>query len=370
MPKKKKLHETDEYKKMKILLFGEFSGLHTNLKSGLEELGHEVTLLSTGDGFKRLKGDININIISKWKYISKLELIFKTYSKLLYLRNYDIVQLIHPVPLMSNFTTLLFIKILKQLNNKIYLNVCGSDSLIISEYIKYDYSPLKNELIEGDYSSLFRHLDYKKIRFIYKVAKNFDGLISSMYIYHESYKAFPNYLGFIPMPTELPKLKLKNTRGFQNDKIIIFHGITRSAFKGSKYILEAMNLVKIKFPELCEIKIVEKISYSEYTKSFNDCDIFIDQTSSYGYGMNALLGLAKGKIVLSGAHQEIIKELKLFNCPIINIEPDTKKILKILTYLIHKKSDYFIEMQSKAISYIKNVHEKKIVAKQYIEIWE
>ncbi len=37
----------------KILLFGEFSGLHTNLKEGLEELGYEVTIVSAGDGKKK-----------------------------------------------------------------------------------------------------------------------------------------------------------------------------------------------------------------------------------------------------------------------------------------------------------------------------
>ena len=44
---------------MKILLVGEFSRFHNNLKDGLLQLGHEVVLASTGDGWRKLPSDIN-----------------------------------------------------------------------------------------------------------------------------------------------------------------------------------------------------------------------------------------------------------------------------------------------------------------------
>ena len=45
---------------MKILLIGEYSRLHNSLKKGLEELGHKVTLVGTGDLFKNYPVDISI----------------------------------------------------------------------------------------------------------------------------------------------------------------------------------------------------------------------------------------------------------------------------------------------------------------------
>ena len=45
---------------MRILLIGEYSGLHNSLKEGLEKNGHEVTLIGSGDGFKKYPMDINI----------------------------------------------------------------------------------------------------------------------------------------------------------------------------------------------------------------------------------------------------------------------------------------------------------------------
>ena len=43
---------------MKILLLGEYSRLHSSLKEGLVKLGHEVTIVSSGDGMKQFKTDI------------------------------------------------------------------------------------------------------------------------------------------------------------------------------------------------------------------------------------------------------------------------------------------------------------------------
>lgn len=42
---------------MKILLIGEYSRLHNSLKEGLQHLGHDVTLISTGDGMKQFPSD-------------------------------------------------------------------------------------------------------------------------------------------------------------------------------------------------------------------------------------------------------------------------------------------------------------------------
>lgn len=43
---------------MRILLIGEYSRLHNSLKEGLQALGHEVTLVGSGDAFKNYPVDI------------------------------------------------------------------------------------------------------------------------------------------------------------------------------------------------------------------------------------------------------------------------------------------------------------------------
>ena len=45
---------------MRILLVGEYSRLHNSLKEGLQQLGHEVTIIATGDYFKNFPADIKL----------------------------------------------------------------------------------------------------------------------------------------------------------------------------------------------------------------------------------------------------------------------------------------------------------------------
>ena len=61
---------------MKILLIGEYSNLHNSLKKGLVDLGHDVKLISTGDGFKGFGSDILISKLFIPKYFNLLKKIF------------------------------------------------------------------------------------------------------------------------------------------------------------------------------------------------------------------------------------------------------------------------------------------------------
>ena len=96
---------------MKILLIGEYSNLHNSLKQGLVNNGHNVVLLSNGDGFKNYEADILIKssffekkflkIISKVVdrltgiSLNEIELFIRTLFKIKSLKKFDVVQLIN-----------------------------------------------------------------------------------------------------------------------------------------------------------------------------------------------------------------------------------------------------------------------------------
>ena len=96
---------------MKILLVGEYSRLHNSLKEGLTALGHEVVLVSSGDGFKKYPSDIlikpsifdkpGLKIFAKFfdKFfdiqLNKHEYYYNINKLLPSLSGFDIVQLIN-----------------------------------------------------------------------------------------------------------------------------------------------------------------------------------------------------------------------------------------------------------------------------------
>lgn len=80
---------------MRILLLGEFSALHKNLRDGLRELGHEAVVASVGDGWKRIPADIDLGSqATGWR--GRLERIARPVWSLPKLTGYDVVQIINP----------------------------------------------------------------------------------------------------------------------------------------------------------------------------------------------------------------------------------------------------------------------------------
>ena len=80
---------------MKVLLLGEFSALHKNLKEGLVELGHETVVAAYGDGYKKVPVDISFD--SNWStFLGSIDRRVKPFLKLPLLKGFDIVQLVNP----------------------------------------------------------------------------------------------------------------------------------------------------------------------------------------------------------------------------------------------------------------------------------
>ena len=134
-------------------------------------------------------------------------------------------------------------------------------------------------------------------------------------------------------------------------------------------MLRALERLHSRYPDKCEILRAENVPYRQYTKMVDDCDILLDQIYGYSPGMNALLAMAKGKIVVGGAEEECYdilgeKELR----PMINVLPDEEDIYnKLQDILLHKER--IAQMQLDSIEYIKRHHTPQKVAQQYMDFW-
>ena len=136
---------------MRILLIGEYSGLHNALKAGLSQLGHQVTLLGDGDAFKKYPVDLDISprffsssnafLIPFRKAFLKifsadpaaLESGFRFFSLKKKLKGYDVVQLINEnaldtIPGWEQKA----VKFLSRHNKKLFLLSCGDDFYNVS----------------------------------------------------------------------------------------------------------------------------------------------------------------------------------------------------------------------------------------------
>jgi len=377
---------------MKILLIGEYSGLHNSLKDGLQLNGHSVTLLGTGDGFKNYPVDIEVKStifeIPFLKFIAKIidkllkvslndfELGFKAYLKIKTLKDFDIVQLINENSFKTTpwLETILLKKILKN-NKNLFLLSCGVDYISVKYALenKFKYSILTPYLNDKLLLKKYRHIlkynssEFKKLhRYIYK---NIKGVISSDLDYHIPLIGKKKYLGMVPNPVNLKKLSYDFVE--IEDKVIIFHGINskNSTKKGNDYFIRAMEIIKKNYKESVEYIEVQDLKYRDYMKSYCNCHIFLDQVYAYDQGYNALEAMAKGKVVFTGAEKEWLEHYGVSEDGIaINALPDVNYLVEKLSILIENPKK-IKDISINARKFIEDHHSYDNVANIYESKW-
>ena len=375
---------------MKILLLGEYSNLHNSLKKGLVELGHEVTLISSGDGFKSFASDVLFDkpaIVNSSAVLKKIFTFifrhpfsfylrsFQFRSVLPKLKDYDFVQLVNEhaiggVPWIERRQ----LKRLKNQNKHMVLLCCGEDFKIIDYYLnskKLKYSNLtpllEDKSLRPDYAYSLKYItpSFKKLsEYIEKVTI---GTIASDIDYHLPLQNNPKYLGLIPNPVVLNKLKpIKKQEA--NTRILL--GINTNSYikKGLKYFEEALTQIKKKYPDVI-IKKTKNLPFSEYIEELNKTAILLDQVYGYDQGYNALEAMALGKVVFTGAEQAFLEHYGLKEDEVaINALPDTNYLVEKLSYLI-ENPDEIERIGKNAKAFVINHHEAKQVAEKYVETW-
>lgn len=377
---------------MKILLIGEYSRLHNSLKEGLVKLGHEVTIVGTGDGFKNYDIDYSIYpnfILKSWLFTKIKNGLSKTigynaemtekgirfYKLLPKLKGYDHVQLINSDAVQTHpwLEIKLYKKLLQQ-NKQMNLLICGDETPIVdynlTGNLKYSVlsAYLDNSKLKGlfQYSLKYTQQNYRKL--FEWVEDRSNVLITSDLDYELPMQRMGHTTHFIPNPinTDLVKYNQPEIK----DKIVIFLGINRLSYikKGIRFFEEALKIIEHKYSDRVEIIVTENVPYKEYIKLYDEAHILLDQIYGYDQGYNALEAMAKGKVVFTGAEQEFTAHYRLKECVAINALPNTESIVKELSFLIENPKK--IEAISKrARSFIEKEHNYIKIAEKYLNTW-
>ena len=364
---------------MKILLLGEYSNVHNTLAMGLRALGHEVTVASDGDSWKNYPRDIDLrrDLTSRTGRISFLWRLFKALPKM---QGYDIVQLINPIFLELKAERLMpFYRYLRRHNKKILMGAFGMDYYWAS--VNTDIRPLRySDFNFGDQprtdieAQRFRDewIGTPKEKLCRQIAQDCDAIPAGLYEYWATYNEIPQLrekMRFIPFPIRMPEIYRTS---FYGGPLKLFVGISRgrNAYKGTDIMLDAARQLKEKYPEKLEIKVVEGVPFSEYTRILDGSDAILDQLYSYTPSMNSLLAMSKGIIVIGGGepeNYEILGEKELR--PIINVRPDFQSVYDELEQLI-LHPERISDLKKQSVEYVRRHHDYLKVAEQYIRLYQ
>lgn len=377
---------------MKILLIGEYSRLHNSLKQGLEVLGHEVTLVGTGDMFKKFPVDESIR--AQWFSDKSFPLLFRKmylrlfkkdpaqweigyrFKKLLpKLKGYDVVQLInsHSIGTYPEWEIQLLNKLFEQ-NGNVFLMGCGDDYPVVKSYLEgsmryHMLTPYleKKSKINPDFALKYLTEPYKNLfHFVFENAK---AVIPSDMDYVIPWQGWDKVVGLIPNPiiitADYKPIFIKDR------KVKILFGINTMNYekKGYRFFDEALDIIEKKYAHLVDIRRTRDLPFNQYVKELDSCDILMDNIYAYDQGYNALEAMARGKVVFAGAETEFMEHYKLTERVAINALPDTKEIVAELEYLILNPKEIEVIGQN-ARDFIQMEHDKVEVAKKYVAVWK
>lgn len=384
---------------MKVLLLGDYSGVHSQLANDLKIIGHEVTLVSSGDGYKGFQRDVDFNyersnfILFKMLHLlmvfiglNGLYYFFSKRKEISKLKGFDVVQLINPIPLdvFGSIATILLVRKLNKYNKSLFLCALGDDYEWVSRNLRKEFK----------YSAMDR-LDIKNIKvYLYSlkyvygffyytchkyVLKSAKKIIPGLVDYQNIYINHPKVSKIIPLPVsqdtiekaknELVILNSEHYKKVLSNKVLnIFHGWQegKECKKGNDIFFDAIKIVEEKLGgDKFIYNIVKNVPYNKYIKMFDSCDIFFDQVYSYDRGVNGVLGMANGKAVFSGFEPHEAHVIAPFG---VNALPNSNDIANCIIFLINNR-DKLLLMRINAIKYVLANHDGRYIAAEYVSLW-
>ena len=364
---------------MKILLLGEFSGVHWTLAEGLRKKGHEVCVVANKGGWRNYRRDVALDrkssgFLDSCRYLLRLLLLLPTW------RGYDVVQIIGPayfVELKPKRAYQLY-KYLRKHNKKVFMAAYGDDYYYVKACVekhRFRYCDFYTTTSTIDNArnreSIQEWLHSDKKEYNKKIATDCDGIPTCLYEYQVAYAPyFKNKTRYIPLPINTDELSPRQP--INDSKVHFFIGIQRerSVLKGTNIMYDALLRLAKEYPERCVVEKAESVPYTIYQELMNRSDVLLDQLYSYTPAMNALLAMAKGIVVVGGGeeeHYQLLGEKELH--PLINVAPTEKAVYKALEQLV-LYPEQLQRLSEESIRYVETYHHYERVAEKYLSFWE
>lgn len=149
----------------------------------------------------------------------------------------------------------------------------------------------------------------------------------------------PCYSEFVPKSKVLPLAinikEYKCTKHPQNDIPVVIHAPTHRAFKGTDYIIKAVEKLKYE-GYILNFQMIENVTHKELKEWYVKCDLFIDQIMIGWYGTAAIEAMALGRPVICSIRKSYFEHITFGDeIPIIHADPDN--IYNSIKYALDNK---------------------------------
>lgn len=360
---------------MRILLLGEYSGFYRYLKEGLLELDVDVHHAANGDSmcpWKQIEGADSLLYLMGGKGIRKVyNQYVSPFNRARLFRNYDVIQIINPSLYPGFMMNHILTKQIVESNGRFVLSSAGDDYVLWKAYQKgiYEYFTYDDDYSAGRRFNRLTPWGRAEIFYQKSIIDRADLIIPCAYDYKMAYGSIPvlkeKTTNVIPLPVNCNSIEYREN--VVKGKLVFFHGINREIAKGTKYIRAALLELQERYPNDVEIIINNRMPFEQYLEAMRRANVVIDQCKAYSYGMNAIIAMAQGKVVMSGNHP--VSHANGDIPPVIWIQPNERQIYERLVGILSTRDQISIQgLESR--NYVVNKHNHVSVARQYLEKWQ
>lgn len=358
---------------MRILLFGEFSGFFNCLRDGLVDIGHEVYMVSNGDGKRGYPADYNWYVSPEkyGRYLSHVLEIKNVLSHRDLIRGYDAVMLIHPT-IFSGIVPVIkpiFNYILNH-NDKVFLSGAGLTPISVNYWYNSEekYHNYVKGLILDKQISEKKMGDKSLLKWENELLDRINGYIPIWYEYAKPFKEHPHCLKTIRIPINYNQHAY--SPNIIHDKIVFFASISpRKNAKGFSYIKAAFEKMGKNYGDVAEFVYGGGLPFKEYMQLVSKANVLLDDANSCSVAMNGLFSMCKGKVVMGGAEPYANEELGLDWNPVYNLCPDVDQICSCIEDVINNR-EHIEEMGKRSRQFVEEYHDYRKIANDYVKVFE
>ena len=353
---------------MKILLVGDYSGVHTAIKEELKKRGHKVAVVDGKDGFKNYPSDIDLGknaITPLGKQIENIRL----RHQLKKMKDYDIVQFINPYPIYEYLTSEQIMELMDSAKLSVVL-LCGCDGAFYRNYSKIDANLCRKcEEIEKAGKCCYRKINQQYLKYEEEFYKKVDVMIPLDWCYQDMHNTDSEKIKMVellPMPITINSEPVITV----GDKLKVLHPLNRKGVKGTPVIREAFIQLERKYKNRAEFIIDGRMPYKQYEELMKSVDIVLDQTYSASAGMTALLAMEQGKIVMGGNLDNAILEEQVRRhqeLPMLSLGDNVTSIIENVSNLLDMSNEQLLQKKKDSRIYIKKYHDVSIVVDALLE---
>lgn len=367
---------------LRILLLGDHSNCHRTLATGLRRLGCDVTQASSGSLWMNCEREIDLKRNPGKISGARLYWRLKFGDVRRFLRGYDVVAIHDPnfVELRPKRLRPLFDR-LKRENGAVFLTSMSTDIGYL-DMLEDANSPLRYSewFVEGRKSRMHnaneaewkawhasKLADYQRY-----VLSNIDGAVSVLYEYHlgMEHAIGKDKVAYGGIPIDVSLFEpVKLPERIEKVKLFLGRDRTRKLVKGTDYLEIAAKTIVDRYPDKAELTIVENRPYAEFVQLLKQAHVVLDQIYSYTPATTALMSMAYGLNVVSGAEPEYYDFIGEYdNRPIINAPIDLDALTRTLEDVV-LHPDLIAERGRKSREFVLKHNECEIVARRFLDFW-